>query len=143
MVQERTVLFVCEHGSAKSVVAAAHFNRLANERQIGLRGVSKGTNPDEEIAPNAARGLAADGLELQPHTPERLSAADLEAAVRIVAFCPLPEGYGGNDAVEIWDDVPPVSEDYAGARDVIVERIGRLVGELAEANRGAAGGPAL
>jgi len=24
-----TVLFVCEHGSAKSVVAAAHFNQLA------------------------------------------------------------------------------------------------------------------
>ena len=27
--ESKTVLFVCEHGAAKSVVAAAHFNRLA------------------------------------------------------------------------------------------------------------------
>ena len=77
MDQERTVLFVCEHGSAKSVVAAAYFNRLATERQIGLRAVSKGTNPDSEIAPNAAWGLAADGLGADSGTPERLSAADV------------------------------------------------------------------
>jgi hypothetical protein len=29
--QVQTILFVCEHGSAKSVIAAAHFNRLAEQ----------------------------------------------------------------------------------------------------------------
>ena len=28
-VQGHTILFVCEHGSAKSIIAAAHFNDLA------------------------------------------------------------------------------------------------------------------
>ena len=48
---------VCEHGSAKSVVAAAHFNYIARERNLKLRAISRGTNPDEEIAPKAAEGL--------------------------------------------------------------------------------------
>src|SRR5215203_2985443 len=97
------VLFVCEHGSAKSVVAAAHFNRRAVERGVGLRAVSRGTNPDDEIAPNAARGLEADGLAHGFEIPQRLSVADVERAVRVVAFCPLPAGYGGLESMEVWD----------------------------------------
>lgn len=46
-----TVLFVCEHGSAKSVVAAAHFNRLAEQRGLPFHAISRGTAPDEEMAP--------------------------------------------------------------------------------------------
>ena len=33
-VSASTIVFVCEHGSAKSVVAAAHFNRLAAEARL-------------------------------------------------------------------------------------------------------------
>ncbi len=140
--QERLVLFVCEHGSAKSVVAAAHFNRLARERRVGLRAVSRGTNPDDEIAPFAARGLEADNLAFG-ETPQRLLERDVEGAARIVAFCELPAVYGVSVPVEVWDDVPPVSEDYERARDAIVERVGGLLDQLAGPVRGAAGGPAL
>jgi len=31
--QTQTILFVCEHGSAKSVIAAAHFNRSARSER--------------------------------------------------------------------------------------------------------------
>jgi protein-tyrosine-phosphatase len=140
---ERRVVFICEHGSAKSVVAAAHFNRLARERQIGLRAVSRATNPDDEVAPNAARGLEADGLAPDGLVPRRLSAADVEAALRVVAFCPLSADYGGSEAIEIWDDVPAVSESYERARDRILERIARLLDDLARTARGVAGGPRL
>ena len=34
-----TVVFVCEHGAAKSVVAAAHFNRMARERGLAVRAI--------------------------------------------------------------------------------------------------------
>ena len=140
MDQELTVLFVCEHGSAKSVVAAAHFNRLARERQIEVRAVSRGTDPDPEVAPNAARGLETDGLETGCEAPRRLSGTDIAAAARVVAFGPLLEGYGGADAIEVWEDIPPVSEDYERARTAIVERVNRLLDELAKAPLGAAGG---
>ena len=48
-----TILFVCEHGSAKSVVAAAHFNRIAAARGLPFRAISRGTVPDVEMAPAA------------------------------------------------------------------------------------------
>jgi arsenate reductase (thioredoxin) len=129
-----TVLFVCEHGSAKSVVAAAHFNRLAAERGLELRAVSRGTDPDAEIAPNAEVGLKADGLLAVERTPAKLSQADAAVAARVVTFCKLPEGYATAAPVERWDGVPPVSEDYARARDEIVERLVRLLGGLEAGN---------
>ncbi len=51
-----TILFVCEHGSAKSVVAAAHFNRIAAARGLPFRAISRGTVPDAEMAPAAVKG---------------------------------------------------------------------------------------
>lgn len=132
--QAQVVLFVCEHGSAKSVVAAAHFNRLAKERDLNLRAISRGTNPDEEIAPGASKGLRADGLEVGREKPERLSEADVAGAIRLVTFCQLPEAYSSAVSVEEWSDVPPVSEDYNKARDAIIERIRDLMDDLRSAN---------
>ena len=134
MKQEQTVVFVCEHGSAKSVVAAAYFNRLAAERGLELRAVSRGTNPDAEIAPNAEARLRADGLGAFERTPAKLTQADVAGAARVVTFCDLPGAYVTTAPVERWDGVPPVSEDYEKARDEIVERIRRLLGELAAGN---------
>ena len=37
-----TVLFVCEHGAAKSVIAAAEFNRLAEQRGLAWRATFRG-----------------------------------------------------------------------------------------------------
>ena len=130
MKQERTIVFVCEHGAAKSVVAAAHFNRLAGGRGLRLRAVARGTNPDAEIAPNAARGLRADGLEDGEWSPEKLTQADAAGAARVVTFCELPEGYVTAAPVERWDEVPPVSEGYANARDAMVEHIHRFLNRL-------------
>ena len=125
--EEQVVIFVCEHGSAKSVVAAAHFNKLAKERNLPVRAISRGTNPDEEIAPIAASGLQADGLAAGEEKPKRLSQADLVGAARLVSFCPLPETYSAAIAVEHWNDVPPMSENYDKARARIVERIKLLL----------------
>lgn len=44
-----TVLFVCEHGSAESVVAAAHFNRLAAAIPIALPGGEGGIGFDDLV----------------------------------------------------------------------------------------------
>lgn len=54
----QTVLFVCEHGAVKSVVAAAHFNRLAAERAFPFRAVSRGTAPDSTVPARIGDGLA-------------------------------------------------------------------------------------
>ena len=43
-----TVIFVCEHGAAKSVIATAYFNKLAAERGLKARATYRGVNPQAE-----------------------------------------------------------------------------------------------
>lgn len=128
--QTPVVVFVCEHGAAKSVVAAAHFNKLARERGLDLRAIARGTNPDEEIAPKAVLGLQADGLTSSEPAPKKIAKSDLIGARRVITFCALPDGYTGEVKVESWDGVPSMDEDYGKARDWLVERINRLLEEL-------------
>jgi arsenate reductase (thioredoxin) len=56
------IVFVCLHGSVKSQVAAAHFNRIAKERGLPLVAVSRGIAVDQNIPASIRQGLAADGL---------------------------------------------------------------------------------
>ena len=127
-----TVLFVCEHGSAKSVVAAAHFNQLAAARGLPFRAISRGTVPDAEMAPPAVEGLRGDGLKPGDPVPKKLEQADMDAAVRVVTFCSLPPGLQARAPVEQWE-VPPVSTDYAASREAMRLQIERLLLELGAA----------
>src|SRR5215210_138109 len=79
-----TVLFICEHGSAKSVVAAAHFNRIAASRGLPVRAMARGTAPEAEMAPAAVKGLLRDGLKPDDPAPIHLAQSDLDAAARVV-----------------------------------------------------------
>src|SRR5262249_60763007 len=89
--QAPVIIFVCEHGAAKSVLSAALFNKLAGERRLNLRAIARGTNPDPEIAPKVARGLLADGLIASEASPKKISKADLAGARRVITFCALPD----------------------------------------------------
>jgi len=126
----RRVLFVCLHGAAKSVVAAAHFRRQAAARGLAVEAVAAGVEPDAELAPAAVKGLAGDALSPAPARPRPVTLYDLAAAARVVSFgCDVTPRAG--QPVDRWDDVPAVSEGYAAARDRIVGRVERLVAELA------------
>lgn len=124
-----TVLFVCEHGSAKSVVAAAHFNRFAKERGLPFRAISRGTVPDEDMAAPAVTGLLADDMKPNDPAPKKLAQEDLDAAHRVITFCDLPPDLEAVSSVERWE-VPPISVDYVKSRDAILANIERLFREL-------------
>jgi arsenate reductase (thioredoxin) len=128
--QEAVVIFVCEHGAAKSILSAAIFNKLARERGMNLRAIARGTNPDPEISPKVAAGLRADELASGEPAPKKISKADLAGARRVITFCALPDDYPGSIQVENWDSYLPAIEDYGKARDKLAERIGRLLEEL-------------
>jgi protein-tyrosine-phosphatase len=131
-----TVVFVCEHGAAKSVVAAAHFNRLARERGLPMRAIARGTVPDERMAPVAVKGLAADGLKAPEGRPELVRPEELAGARRAVALgCDLSRVAPIGVRVDRWDEIPPMSADYATARDAIVKRVKALLDELESGQR--------
>src|SRR5262245_34875228 len=85
-VNASTIVFVCEHGAAKSVVAAAHFNRLASELKLPYRAVARGTNPDNAVSSAVRSGLAAEGLDVNAWKPTAVSEDDMTRAARIVSL---------------------------------------------------------
>lgn len=130
MTDPTKVVFVCEHGSAKSVIAAAHFRRATEATAEDFRVVACGTNPDPTYPPHVLAGLAAEGLVPLDTSPRQLTPNDLIAANLVVTFCSLESFEVSASAVEHWEGIPAVSEDYSTARDAIVHRLGRLVASL-------------
>ena len=129
-----TILFVCEHGSAKSTIAAEHFNKLAGERNLPVQAISRGTDPDSIFPDNVVAGLQSDGLKIGEPRPQKLSQNEIDKSIRIITFCELPDQYE-NDHGEDWSDVPPVSENYERSRDQIVERVKRILDEVHSSER--------
>src|SRR3989442_12603439 len=132
---DRTVVFVCLHGAAKSLIAATLFQRLADERGLAVRSTFAGTEPDPAIQPNVVARLLEEGVDVRPLRPRRVTRDELASAWRVVSFgCDLT-ALAPDARIERWDDVPAVSEDYGRARDVIAARVRKLVGQA----RGAQG----
>lgn len=128
MPDSRTIVFVCLHGAAKSVIAAAYWNRLAAERGVEIRATAAGIEPEPEIPTPVRNGLRNDGLEVGDLRPRRVTSEELASAAAIVSFgCDLGDVAPPDQAVDRWDDVPLVSDGFTTARDVIVARVRRLL----------------
>ncbi len=125
----RTVVFVCEHGAARSVIAAAYFNKLAAERHLDFHAVARGATPQPDLSVATVEGLDKDGIAFPADKPRALIEADVRGAVRIVAFCPLPPL--AKQARVDAHEVPAPSDGYDASRDAILVHVKALIDELA------------
>ena len=130
MNQKPIIIFVCAHGAAKSILAAAYFNKLAHDRNVGLTAVARGTHPDPALSSKTITGLRDDGLIPTESIPTKLTREEMETAQRVVSFCALPDEYLQKAVVKYWHDIPDISEDYGRARDAIVEHLEELIKDL-------------
>jgi protein-tyrosine-phosphatase len=130
------IVFVCEHGAAKSVIAARELEKLARERGISIQAVSRGTTPDPEIPLPVRTGLKEDGIEIGTMKPVQLKPEDLRDAARVISFGPdLSAVAGPMLKVDDWAATPDVSANFPAARDYIVKRLQTLLDQIAEAKR--------
>jgi protein-tyrosine-phosphatase len=127
--ENKTIVFVCLHGSVKSQMAAAHFNRIAKERGLPYTAISRGIEVDGSIPPRIRAELNQEGLAPLDDVPQPLTAAEAAGAVKVVAFDTVPEKNRGAADVNYWSDVPPTSKNYPALRDAIVHHIDDLVRE--------------
>jgi arsenate reductase (thioredoxin) len=129
------VLFVCEHGNVKSIMAASYFNQLARERQLPLRAVSRGSAPNSTTVPLAiVQGLRDDGFDVSSFHPSAVSSSDVEASQRVITIgtaLPKDSRPTNSSKVEQWNDVPPASVDYSVARDSLKSHVKKLVEQMA------------
>jgi len=131
-----TVVFVCEHGAAKSVIAAAYFNKLAAERHLNFHAIARGTKPQADISRAVTKGLRADGVAFEKERPRLLTDADAAGAVRIVAFCPVSKAYARTVRVDEHEDVPEVNDNYSAACDVIIQYVRQFLDQLQTETQG-------
>jgi protein-tyrosine-phosphatase len=126
-----TVLFMCPHGAAKSVLASAYFQRAAKERGLNVVVTSAGTEPDPAVAPAVAAHLKKNGYSVPISKPTRATAEQVAAADVVISLgCdltgyPSPRGRTLN-----WDDVPSPGQDFEKADAAIKEKVAALVEEL-------------
>ena len=127
---DEKIVFVCEHGAAKSVIATAYFNKLAAERGLPDRATYRGANPQAELSVSALKGLREDGLAVPSAKPSAITTGDVTRATHIFAIgCSLPAHAKASGKAESWDDVPE-DQGYAAQRDAIKKHVERLLDQL-------------
>jgi protein-tyrosine-phosphatase len=127
---EPRVIFVCEHGAAKSVIAAAYFNKIAAERGLPDRATYRGASPQAELSVSALKGLKEDGMTLPSDKPSPITPADVSAATHVFAIgCTLPSHAASSGKADSWDDVPD-DRGYGAQRDAIKKHVERLIDQL-------------
>lgn len=127
------VLFVCEHGNVKSLMAASYFNQLAASRALRWRAISRGSAPDSNTVPAPiVAGLRTDGVDVSDFRPAAVSEADVAASVRIVAISTaLPSDVDASATkIERWDDVPAASVNYGAARNSLKTHVEQLLDRM-------------
>ena len=131
-VQDHTILFVCEHGSAKSIIAAAHFNDLAARTGSPYRAIARGLHPDTEIPLYVKSGLRAEHLNIRGWQPKQFNETEALTADRVITLgCALPTAKAfAADKLQDWN-IPSPSENYQNASRSISERVALLFKELA------------
>jgi arsenate reductase (thioredoxin) len=131
MADSGTVLFLCPHNAAKSILAAVYFDRLAEERGLPFRADSAGTEPAEGLAPAVVAALLADGIDVSAYRPRCVESRDLAGAHRVISMgCDPTDLQSSVERMERWDDVPPVSQDLESAYAAIRRRVETLVTDL-------------
>ena len=125
------VLFVCLHNAGRSQMAAGFLDKLADGR-VSVR--SAGSEPGEEINPQAVEAMAERGIDLSKKLPKPLTDDGVRAADVVITMgcgdaCPIYPGKRYED----WDLEDPAGKDLETVRrirDKIEARVQRLVGEL-------------
>jgi hypothetical protein len=128
------VVFVCEHGSVKSLIATSYFNQRAQQRGLPFRAVARGTAPEPAVPAQVRDGLRASGFDVSGYVPQLLRPSDVDGASLVISFDQQIEAAVGGRAQYVkWDNLPAVLAHYAQGRDEIVKRVDALIGQLARA----------
>jgi len=129
---DKTIVFVCQHGVVNSQMAAAYFNRIARERGLPFTAVSRGIDSTYRSVPvRIEDGLALDGLT-PANAPIELTAEEASLARQVLAFDTIPADRRGRASVTYWSGIPLGINDYEATRDQIIQRIDALLPKLAD-----------
>jgi arsenate reductase len=122
------VLFVCVHNSGRSQMAAGLLDKLA-EGRVHVR--SAGSDPADELNPNAVTAMDEVGVDISKEFPKPLTDEVVRAADAVITMgcgdaCPIFPGKRYED----WDLEDPAGKDLETVRrirDEIQSRVEALI----------------
>lgn len=125
----RYILFVSSNSGSRSLMAAACFNKFAQEQNLDYRSFARAANLDTNSNTLLAVGLTNDSLAMRKRTPKIVQEIDLKIAYKIIDF-DSSMLFKDNESlkVEKWDGIPIMNNDCV--RNRIVERIKHLIKQL-------------
>jgi arsenate reductase len=128
-----TVLFVCLHNAGRSQMAAALFERTAQDRHHALSAGSE-ADPEGHVHPEVVEVMGELGVDLSDRRPQRLSIELAQQADVVVTMgcgdaCPYIPGKRYIDW-ELEDPKGRPMEAVRATRDDIEARVAALVAEL-------------
>ena len=129
--KQPTVLFICPHGAAKSVLASAYFQRLAKERGLNVRVDAAGVEPQEAVSTVVKEHLQRNGYSVPVTKPRAVTKEELNQADVVISLgCDVSRLPVTPRVLRQWDEVPGPGEDFKGADEAIRDRVMALVEEL-------------
>ena len=125
------VLFVCVHNSGRSQMAAGLLDKLA-EGRVHVR--SAGSDPADELNPNAVTAMDEVGVDISKEFPKPLTDEVVRAADAVVTMgcgdaCPIYPGKRYED----WDLEDPAGKDLETVRRIrneIQAHVENLIGSV-------------
>jgi arsenate reductase len=131
----QTVLFMCPHGAAKSLMASAYFQKVARERGLNVRVDSAGTEPDAQLSKGVVAHLQQNGYTIPIEKPRAATAADMSSADVVISMgCDLSKLPAPKGVLKNWS-VPDFSADFNVAEQSIRDQVTKLVDELLAVQR--------
>ncbi len=125
-----TVLFICPHGAAKSVLASAYFKQLAAERGIKVVVDAVGTEPGSDVSAPVAARLKQQGLAVPISKPRPVTSNDIAQADIVISIGCDTSHIPQTAKLRRWDDVPDVSENFEAADTALRAKAQALVDEI-------------
>lgn len=128
---KQQILFVCEHGAARSVIASAYFNKIVDSLNLNYKSIFRGTDPELTLTAGTEKGLKNDNFKVENWKPELVTEKDVNESYKVITFdCSVSKQSVDPNVTEQWDGIPPISKDYEIARNAILERVNELIVKL-------------
>jgi arsenate reductase len=129
LVSMRTVLFACVHNAARSQMAAAFFNELADPAKATA--ISAGTQPADRVADTVVSVMKEVGVDLSDEQPRELTAKIQAESNFLVTMgcgeaCPLIPAFRRADW-EIDDPADQPIDRVRAIRDDVRAKVAELV----------------
>jgi protein-tyrosine-phosphatase len=122
------VLFVCQMGSVKSAIAREQLRRIIKERSLPVEVQSRGLTPANDVTPELAARLKAEGINPAADPLRRFAPADAARAGVAIAFDDAAKA-PGLERARLWHS-PSWTDDYVHAKTIMDWHIGEFADEL-------------